>query len=337
MIIVMKKNAPQDEISRIIQEIEKQGLKPMPLYGVERTVIAVIGDERELSVKHLKSFSWVSDVMPVLKPYKLASRDTKHENTIVPIKGEINVGGEKLAIMAGPCSVESSEQIHASAQAVAKAGAQILRGGAFKPRTGPYDFQGHGETALQWLKEAADTYGLAVITEVMDVRKVDLVCRYADILQIGARNMQNYDLLKEVGRSQKPVLLKRGLCATIKEWLLAAEYILSSGNPNVILCERGIRTYEDEVRNTLPINSVPVIKELSHLPIIVDPSHAAGKRSLVPALARAAIAAGADGLIIEAHPDPEQAISDGDQSLYLNDFALLVADIARIAPIVHRR
>lgn len=336
MIIVMKKNAPAEEISRIISEIEAKGLKPMPLIGTERTVIAVIGDERELSIKHLKSFSWVSDVMPVLKPYKLASRDTKHENTVVTLKSDIQVGGTKLAIMAGPCSVESEEQIMVSAKAVAEAGAKILRGGAFKPRTGPYDFQGHGEEALKWLKAAGEKYDLAVVTEVMDVRKVDLVCEYADLLQIGARNMQNYDLLKEVGRSKKPVLLKRGLCATIKEWLLAAEYILAAGNPNIILCERGIRTYEDEVRNTLPINSIPVIKELSHLPIIVDPSHAAGKRSLIPALSRAAIAAGADGLIIEAHPNPEEALSDGDQSIFLSEFPTLMNEMGKIGQILDR-
>lgn len=332
----MKKNAPQSEVERIIKEIETKGLKPMPLIGTERTVIAVIGDERELSIKHIKSFTWVSDVMPVLKPYKLASRDTKHENTIVELKPGIEVGGNQISMMSGPCSVESEQQIMESARFVAAAGVKVLRGGAYKPRTGPYDFQGHGEEALKWMKAAADKYGLAVVTEVMDVRKVEKVCEYADLLQIGARNMQNYDLLKEVGKSKKPVMLKRGLCATIKEWLLAAEYILAAGNPNVILCERGIRTYEDEVRNTLPINSVPVIKELSHLPIIVDPSHAAGKRSLIPSLSRAAIAAGADGLIVEAHPNPEEALSDGDQSIFLSELKNLVEDIDKIAKIVGR-
>ena len=332
----MKRNAPKKEVQNIIDHIEKEGLVPMPLYGTERTVIAVIGDERKLSLHHLKSFSWVSDAMAVLKPYKLASRDTKYEDTIVKVTKDIHIGGDKLVVMAGPCSVETEELLDEAAKKASQAGATILRGGAYKPRTGPYSFEGHGEKALKWLRKVADKYKMAVVTEVMDVRLVSKVAKYADILQIGARNMQNYNLLREAGKSKKPVLLKRGMSATVKEWLLAAEYILATGNPNVILCERGIRTFEKETRNTLPINSVPIIKELSHLPIIVDPSHAAGKRSIVGALAKAGIAAGADGLMIEVHPKPEIALSDGDQSLTPKEFATLMKELKPIAKAVNK-
>jgi 3-deoxy-7-phosphoheptulonate synthase len=335
MIIVMKRNAPEDQVQKIMDEMRSHGLQPMPLIGTERVVIAVIGDERVLDVGHIKSLSGVSNVMPVLQPYKLASRETKYENTVIKV-GDVEIGGKTVVMMTGPCTVETPEQMREAAKAVKKAGAHILRGGAFKPRTTPYSFQGMGEAGLKLLREVADENGLKVVTEVMDTRDVLLVAKYSDILQIGARNMQNFNLLKEVGKCNKPVLLKRGMCNTIKEFLLAAEYIMSEGNHQVILCERGIRTFETETRNTLDISSIPVIKELSHLPIIVDPSHAAGKRSLVPALSRAAIAAGADGLIIEMHPHPEEALCDGDQSITPDMLTDLMKDIKKIAEAVDR-
>ncbi len=314
MIIVMKPHTPEEQIQRILDEMRSQNLQPMPLIGTERVVIAVIGDERILNVSHISSLPGVSKVMPVLQPYKLASRETKHENTIIKVK-KTEIGGEKVVIMAGPCTIENEKQMLEAAEVAHKAGVTILRGGAFKPRTTPYSFQGMGEEGLKLIRHAADKYDMAVVTEVMDTRDVLLVSKYADILQIGARNMQNFNLLKEVGKTQKPVLLKRGMSSTIKEFLLAAEYIMAEGNPNVILCERGIRTFETETRNTLDINAIPVIKEYSHLPIIVDPSHSTGKRQWVTPISRAAIAAGADGLLIEMHPHPEEALCDGDQSL----------------------
>lgn len=335
MIIVMKRNAPEDQVQRVIDEMRSHDLQPMPLIGTERVVIAVIGDERVLDVGHIKALPGVSNVMPVLQPYKLASRESKHENTIIKI-GNVEIGGNTVVMMAGPCTVENEDQMREAAKAAKKAGAQILRGGAFKPRTTPYSFQGMGEPGLKLLREVADENGLKVVTEVMDTRDVLLVSKYADILQIGARNMQNFNLLKEVGKTNKPVLLKRGMCNTIKEFLLAAEYIMSEGNHQVILCERGIRTFETEVRNSLDITSVPVLKELSHLPVIVDPSHAAGKRALVPALSRAAIAAGADGLIIEMHPNPEAALCDGEQSITPPMLMELMKELKKIAKAVDR-
>lgn len=310
----MKRNAPEKHVQSVIDEMRAKNLQPMPLIGTERVVIAVIGDERVLDISHLHSLPSVSKVMPVLQPFKLASRETKHENTIIDIKGVL-IGGNEVVMMAGPCTVENRKQMKEAAKAVKEAGGKILRGGAFKPRTGPYSFQGLGEEGLKLLREAADETNLLVVTEVMDTRDVALVAKYTDILQIGARNMQNFNLLKEVGKTDKPVLLKRGMSNTIKEFLLAAEYIMKEGNHQVILCERGIRTFETETRNSLDINAVPVLKELSHLPVIVDPSHATGKRSLVPPVSRAAIAAGADGLLIEMHPHPEEALCDGDQSI----------------------
>lgn len=336
MIIVMKKNAPEDQVQRIMDEMRSKELQPMPLIGTERVVIAVIGDERILDVGHLSSLPGVSKVMPVLQPYKLAARETKHENTIITIKEGIQIGGDKIVIMAGPCTVESEAQMFEAAKMAKTAGVKVLRGGAFKPRTGPYSFQGMGEEGLKILKKAAEKEDLAIVTEVMDTRDVALVTGYNDILQIGARNMQNFNLLKEVGKIKKPILLKRGMSSTIKEFLLAAEYIMSEGNPNVILCERGIRTFETETRNTLDINAIPVIKELSHLPIIVDPSHSTGKRSLVPAVSRAALAAGADGLIIEMHPNPEEALCDGDQSITTDMIQPLMKELKAIAKAVGR-
>lgn len=336
MIIVMKRNTPEDNIEHVIKTIEKKGLKPVPLRGVERTVIAVIGDERSVSMQSIKSLSGVSNVMAVLQPYKLAARETKYENTVVKTK-TAEIGGGTIAVMAGPCSVESEEQIMQCAEAAKKAGATILRGGAFKPRTGPYSFEGLGEEGLKLMRQAADKYGLSVVTELMDVRDTELITQYADIIQIGTRNMQNFNLLKEVGKIDKPVLLKRGLAATVKEFLLAAEYILLRGNQNVILCERGIRTFEQATRNTLSLNVVPLIKELSHLPIIVDPSHGTGKRKLVKPMSKAAVACGADGLMIEIHPKPEEAMSDGDQSLLPEQFEELMKELKPVAEAVGKK
>lgn len=326
----MQRHAPKEQIERVLSEIRRyEGLNPVPLIGTERTVIAVIGDERILDERHIASLPGVSKVMPVLQPYKLAARETKHETTVVKCDG-VSIGGTKVVVMAGPCSVESEEQMEAAAKGVKKAGATILRGGAFKPRTTPYSFQGLGRKGILILEKTAKKHGLVSISEVMDVRDVDYIGNHIDILQIGARNMQNFDLLKEVGRSKKPIMLKRGLSATIKEFLLAAEYILAQGNQNVILCERGIRTFEDETRNTLCIATVPIVKELSHLPIIVDPSHGTGKPSLIPPMARAAIAAGADGIMIEVHPNPDVALCDADQALTLEDFQNLMEEIKPI-------
>lgn len=332
----MRKSATDEQVKSILAEIEGKGLKPMPLYGTERTVIAVIGDERILDRHHVESHPGVSDVMLVLPPYKLVSRETKYEDTIVKIRDNIEVGGKKIALMAGPCAVENYEFVSEAAKAVKKAGCNILRGGAFKPRSGPYSFQGLGEEGLKILKQVGEEENMAIITEVLNTKDIDLVAKYADILQVGARNMQNFNLLEELGKTKKPVLLKRGLSAKIKEWLLAAEYIMSNGNPNVILCERGIRTFEVETRSTLALQSVPLIKELSHLPIIVDPSHAAGKPSLIPAMCRASIAAGADGIIVEVHPKPEEALCDGQQALLPELFAKMVEEIKPIAQAVGR-
>lgn len=336
MIIVMKARTDQVNIDNLIKEIENKSLQPMPLIGTERTVIAVIGDERVLDASHISSMPGVSKVMPVLQPYKLASRETKHESTIVDLGDGVTIGGEKLSIMAGPCSVENEDQIEQAAAAVAKSGATILRGGAFKPRTGPYSFEGLGEPGLKMMRAAADRHGLKVVTELLDIRHIDMVCREADMLQVGARNMQNYPLLREIGKTKKPVLLKRGMSATLKEFLLAAEYILAGGNPNVVLCERGIRTFENDTRNTLAIATVPVVKELSHLPIIVDPSHGTGKAAWVRPMARAGIAAGADGLQIEVHPRPADAMSDADQTITPEEFQKVMDEIAPIAEALGR-
>jgi len=336
MIIVMQKGASKSKIEHVIQKIEENDLKPMPMYGTERTVIAVIGDERILDVDHMKAFPAVENVMPVLKPYKLAARDTKHESSIIKIGKGITIGGTKIQVIAGPCSVEDEDIQLATLQACKKAGAYIQRGGAYKPRTSPYSFQGRGEEGLKIMDSVKRKTGMPICTEIMDPRLVTLVAKYADILQIGARNMQNFDLLKEVGRVNTPVLLKRGLSATIDELLMSAEYIMSEGNQNVILCERGIRTYENATRNTLDISAVPVLKRLTHLPIVIDPSHAAGDRELVPALSKAAIAVGADGLIIEVHPDPESATSDAAQTISTETFAKLMPELNAIAKVMGR-
>ena len=324
MIIVMKNGAPKEQIDHIIERIVELGYTPHPIYGDKKTVIGAIGDERgKFRLESLASVPGVETVMPILTPFKLVGRDLRPEPTTIRV-GEHSVGGDEFMLIAGPCSVESREQIMETAKAVRKAGAQYLRGGAFKPRTSPYDFQGLEEDGLKILRDASDATGLKIITEVITPTDVLLVAKYADVLQVGARNMTNFALLKDLGKLTKPVMLKRGLAATVKDLLMAAEYIISEGNPNIILCERGIRTFETATRNTMDLSAVPLIKELSHLPIIVDPSHGTGIKSLIPAMSKAAIAAGADGLMIEVHPNPEVAFSDGAQSLLPKEFAALV-------------
>jgi len=335
MVIVMRSGASPQEIEQVAQKITAYGLTPHISRGVERTIIGAIGDERILREVALEALPGVEKVLPILKPFKLASRDFKAESSVIPVNG-VEVGGERLAVIAGPCSVEGREMILEVARTVKGAGARLLRGGAFKPRTSPYTFQGLGEEALRYLAEAREATGLPIVTELMDPRDAPLVLKYADMIQIGARNMQNFRLLKEVGSHRKPVLLKRGMSSSIKELLMSAEYILSEGNYNVILCERGIRTFEDFTRNTLDLSAVPALKSLTHLPVIVDPSHATGKWDLVAPMALAAVAAGADGLMVEVHPKPEDALSDGPQALVPKRFARLMADLAVLAPVVGR-
>ena len=336
MIIVLKSKATEKDINQVAEKIKKMGLKPHISKGVERTIIGAIGDEALLKEDQIKAMDCVEKVLPIMKPYKLVSREFKKEDTIVKI-GDVKVGGNELIIIAGPCAVESEKQIIETAKAVKKAGAQLLRGGAFKPRTSPYAFQGMGEEGLKLLAKAKEITGLPIVTEVMDTAEVPLVADYADVLQIGARNMQNFDLLRAVGKVNKPVLLKRGLAATLKELLMSAEYIMSEGNHNVILCERGIRTFCEYTRNTLDLNIVPVIKKETHLPIIVDPSHGTGKYDLIKPMSKAAIACGADGLIIEVHPNPEEATSDGDQSLTPKHFEELMNELRLVAKAVGRK
>lgn len=335
MIIVMKPRATEKAIERVVKKIEKAGMKAHVSKGTERTIIGAIGDERVLQQQQLRSTEGVEKVMSVLKPYRLASREFHPENTIIDVDG-VKIGGESIVVMAGPCAVENRKQIITTAKIVKKAGAEILRGGAFKPRTSPYDFQGLGEEGLKLLAEARKLTGLKIVTEVMETEDVALVARYADILQVGARNMQNFKLLKAVGKIDKPILLKRGMSATLKEFLMSAEYILSEGNNKVILCERGIRTFVEYTRNTLDLTIVPAIKKLSHLPIIVDPSHGTGKYEFIIPMSKAAIACGADGLMIEVHPNPEEAASDGDQSLMPKRFENLMREIKPIAKAVKR-
>ncbi|HLY09528.1 MAG TPA: 3-deoxy-7-phosphoheptulonate synthase [Planctomycetota bacterium] len=333
MIIVMKSGATMKEVSSVLKQIEAHGFKPHMSKGEETTVIGVIGDERKIDTANFQTLPGVEKVIPILKPYKLASRDFQKKDTVVKV-GDVHVGGGTFTVMAGPCAVESLEQTMECARKVHKSGAKVFRGGAFKPRTSPYAFQGLGKEGLQILAQARAETGLPVITEVMTVEDVPLVAEYADILQIGARNSQNFNLLDAAGRQPKPVLLKRGLSGTIEELLLSAEYILSRGNPNVILCERGIRTYEKATRNTLDISAVPVLKSLSHLPVVIDPSHATGLRHLVAPLAKAAVAVGADGVLIEVHPHPEKALCDGPQSLTPEMFDTLIHELRPIAKAV---
>lgn len=335
MIVVMKPAATQEHVNAIIDRVEEIGCKTHIIVGAERTVIGVIGDGRAIDQRQLSRMIGVETIVPISKPYKGASREFKPENTTIQV-GNVVIGGNDLVVMAGPCSVEGRSALLEVAHACKEAGAHILRGGAYKPRSSPYSFQGLGEEGLRYLAEAREETGMPVITEVMDPALVPLVCEYADILQIGARNMQNYALLNAVGKSGHPVLLKRSFSGTIEEWLMSAEYILKHGNNNVMLCERGIRANETETRNTFDINAIPVIKNLSHLPIIADPSHAVGKWEYVGAGAKAAVAAGADGVILEVHPRPEEAWSDGRQSLKPEKFARLVKQMRAVALAVER-
>ncbi|RJP60420.1 MAG: 3-deoxy-7-phosphoheptulonate synthase [Candidatus Auribacter fodinae] len=333
MIVVMKHGASSEQIDIVIKEINQFGYKDHPIYGVERTVIGAIGDEQSKwkLMDILAQLPGVDQVIPIMKPYKLTSHEVKQQRSVIAINKDVSIGGDNIVVMAGPCSVESEEQIHAAAQAVKTAGAKVLRGGAYKPRTSPYDFQGLGEEGLRMLRDAGRAYGMPIVTEVLREHDVDTVAKYADVLQIGARNMQNYGLLKAVGQLKKPVLLKRGLANTVKEFLMSAEYILSQGNYNVLLCERGIRTFETATRNTLDLGCVAVLRFETHLPVVVDPSHAAGQWSLVAPLARAGLAAGADSLIVEVHPNPHDALSDGAQSLTPKNFDALMESLVKIA------
>ena len=336
MIVVMKVGSSQDEISRVKKRIEVGGLKAHISEGIEHTVIGVLGQVFPELRDALELLPGVDQVIPVSKPYKLASREFHPRDTIVEING-VAIGGNEIVVMAGPCAVESEEQLLTTAQAVKAAGATVLRGGAFKPRTSPYQFRGMGESGLQLLAQAGKETQMPIITEVMAPDHVDLVAKYADILQIGARNMQNFILLDEVGKTKKPVLLKRGLSSSIQEWLLAAEYVMAQGNEQVILCERGIRTFETYTRNTMDLSAIPIIEKVSHLPIIADPSHATGKWYLVSPLALAAVAAGADGLLIEVHPNPDLALADGPQSLTFDNFRLLMSQLLPIAQARNRK
>jgi 3-deoxy-7-phosphoheptulonate synthase len=333
MIVVLKAGATEAQQKHVIAKVKALGFKPHPIVGTERTVIACIGDERDkMQLQTLESLTYVESVMPILKPYKLASTEMHKERTIVKV-GDVSIGGSQFVVMAGPCSVESRSQIVKSAEIVKAAGAQILRGGAFKPRSSPYAFQGLEEAGLKLLAAAREKTGLPFVTEVITPTDVALVADYADMLQIGARNMQNFALLKEVGRIKKPVLLKRGMSSTLKELLMSAEYVMSQGNYNVVLCERGIRTFEEYTRNTCDISAVPALHELSHLPVVLDPSHGTGVRSLIIPVAKAGVAVGADGVIVEMHPKPEEALSDGAQSLTPQQFEKMMSEIKKYVPL----
>ena len=333
MILVLNPDATPEQINHVIERVEELGFKPYPIRGEFRTVIGVVGDDNAPGTDTFQALPGIEQVLPILKPFKLASRELRKADTIVSV-GKTKIGGAHLAVIAGPCAVETYEFLDQIAARVKAAGANILRGGAFKPRTSPYSFQGHGEKGLQMLREAGSKYELPIVTEVMDTRHIELVCRYADMLQIGARNMQNFELLKEIGQANKPVLLKRGMSATVKDLLMSAEYVLSEGNPGVVLCERGVRSFEDSTRNMLDLSAVPNAKGQSHLPIIVDPSHATGRPDLIPAMARAAVAAGADGVHVEVHSCPEKALSDGPQALLPDQYAALTRDLRRLAEVM---
>jgi 3-deoxy-7-phosphoheptulonate synthase len=338
MIIIMHPDASAEQIDHVVEKLKQVGFGVHLSKGAERTVIGAIGDKSTLRLEAIQMLPGVSEIVPIRKPYKLVSREFQKTDTVVELAGGVKIGaGQRIVVMAGPCSVEGEKEILEVARAVKQAGANVLRGGAFKPRTSPYAFQGLGEQGLKFLAKAREQTGLPFVTEVMDTRDVALIAHYADMLQIGARNMANFNLLKEVGKTKKPILLKRGPGSTIQEWLMSAEYVLSEGNKQVVLCERGIRTFETATRNTIDINAVPVVKKLTHLPIIVDPSHGTGEWDLVPAIARAGIAAGADGLMIEVHPRPEEAMSDGAQSLKPETFTELLTSLRAVAQAVGRR
>ena len=338
MLVVMKSQATPEHIQAVCAQIERLGLRPHPLPGAERTAIGITGNHGEVDRSSLEAMPGVYEVIRVSKPYKLVSREVKAENTVIRFPGtDVTVGGHELAVIAGPCSIESREQAFATAELVAAAGAQFFRGGAYKPRTSPYAFQGLGEEALVIMAEIRERTGMRIVTEAIDHEALELVVDYADVIQIGARNMQNYSLLRAAGRKRKPVLLKRGMSATLEELLMAAEYIMSEGNYEVILCERGIRTFADHTRNTLDLSIVPAIQQVSHLPVVVDPSHGTGKRDKVLSMARGAVAVGADGIIVEVHNQPDRALSDGAQTLYPEQFTELMDQCSEIATILGRR
>ena len=336
MVVVMQSEASEEEVQKVIDRLVALGFDIHRSTGVSQTVLGAVGVRPDFDPRDIEILPGVREVVRITQPYKLASRVFRPEGTVVELPRGVRVGGPEVVVAAGPCAVESAEQIELIAASVAKAGARLLRGGAFKPRSSPYSFQGMGEEGLRLLRAAGDKHGLGVVSEVMDPSQIDLMLPYVDVLQVGARNMQNYHLLRALGTTDKPVLLKRGMSATIEEWLLSAEYIMSGGNYNVILCERGIRTFETYTRNTLDIAAIPVIKKLSHLPILADPSHGTGRRDKVVPMARAAVAAGTDGLLIEVHNDPEHALSDGAQSLYFEQFEKLMEQLRMIAPAVGR-
>jgi 3-deoxy-7-phosphoheptulonate synthase len=334
MVVVMQERATEEQVDAVIARLIELGMDVHRSSGATRTVLGVVGANK-IDPGLIGILDGVHEVLRISEPYKLASRTFKPEDTVVTV-GDVRIGGDEVVVMAGPCSAETDAQVEATAAAVKRAGAKILRGGAFKPRSSPYSFQGLGEPGLVMLRDAAERHGLKLISEVMDISQIDLVGKYADIFQVGARNMQNFTLLRELGRVRKPVLLKRGISATIEEWLLSAEYILAGGNGDVILCERGIRTFETATRNTFDISAIPVVKKLSHLPVVADPSHGAGRRDMVAPMARAAVAAGVDGLIIEVHHDPDRALSDGAQSMFPTQFDRVMAELRIIAPAIGR-
>jgi 3-deoxy-7-phosphoheptulonate synthase len=339
MLVVMQAHATEEQVREVCKRIEGFGLKAHPIPGSIRTAIGITGNSGAIDIGTLESLPGVVECIPVSKPYKLVSRDAKEEDTVVRIptpSGEVTVGGKAIVMVAGPCAVESEAQVMAIAGHIAKTGVRLFRGGAYKPRTSPYSFQGLGEPGLKILAKVRERFGLGIVTEAIDNESLDLVEKYADVIQIGARNMQNFSLLKRAGRARKPVLLKRGMSATLDEFLMAAEYILSEGNYNVILCERGVRTFADHSRNTLDLTIVPAVKKRSHLPIVVDPSHGTGRRHKVLPLSLAAVAAGADGLLVEVHHEPDKALSDGMQSILPEEFRLLVEEVRQIAAVVHR-
>jgi 3-deoxy-7-phosphoheptulonate synthase len=335
MVVVMQERATDEQIQRVIAKLVEMGFDVHRSTGALKTVLGAVGGTRQFDTALIEVLEGVQEVHRITEPYKLASRTFKPDNTVITI-GDLRIGGDEVIVMAGPCSAETEEQVETTASAVKRAGAKVLRGGAFKPRSSPYSFQGLGEEGLRLLRSAADRHNLKLVSEIMDLSQIDLMERYADILQVGARNMQNFTLLRELGKSKKPVLLKRGISATIEEWLLSAEYILAGGNMTVMLCERGIRTFESYTRNTLDISAIPVVQKLSHLPVLVDPSHGTGKRDKVAPMARAAVAAGCDGLLIEVHCDPDHALSDGAQSLFPAQFDRLMAELRIIAPAIGR-
>lgn len=335
MILTLKDGASRQEIQKVVKKIKELGFSPHISAGKEKTIIGVIGENAVLAREIFEAMETVDFITPISKPYKLASREFRKENTVIEVNG-VKIGEREIVVMAGPCAVEKKDLLLEIAQEVKKAGAKILRGGAFKPRTSPYAFQGLGKKGLEYLLETKKKTGLAIITEAMQIDQVELVSRYADIIQIGARNIQNFDLLKEVGKNKKPVLLKRGMATTVKEFLMSAEYIMAQGNYKVILCERGIRTFEDATRFTLDLNAIPVLKHHTHLPVVVDPSHGIGIREYIPAMAKAAIACGADGLLIEVHSKPEEALSDGPQSLLPVQFAQLMQELKPLAKVIGR-